>query len=410
MRTAIKYFVDCDGVTEPRGFFASGVASNIMGKNNGKLDIGVIYSKRSCTAAGTFTTNDVKAAPVRYCMELMNEPSPVFHGIVANSGNANACTGKQGDLDCSKMASETARHLKVKPHQVLVCSTGRIGVPMPMSRITAGIAHACQDTIEELDGGKAFQEAILTSDTRTKSCSAVIETPSGKITIGGTVKGAGMIQPNMATMLAFLTTDSGVSPTYLKKCLSIAVDKSFNRMTIDGDMSTNDSVLFLANGFSGVDLDKESSETKSAFEKAVCQICATLARKCVTDGEKVTKFVELQINGASSQEDAEKVGRCVANSLLVKSSWYGSDPNWGRIVDAAGYAQVGMDFDQFDLSYENVPAVEKGKPLPMNKAKWKEIVSQKSFIIKMNLNMGNKSAVIWSNDLSEEYVNYNKSE
>ena len=406
----MKFFLDCDGVTEAQGFFASGVASNIMGKNNGKLDLGIIFSKRPCTSAGTFTTNDVKASPVRYCMELLDNPNQVFHGVVANSGNANACTGKQGDLDCAKMASETARHLKVDSSEVLVCSTGRIGVQLPMSRITAGIANACQDTLDELDGGKAFQEAILTSDTRTKSCSAQIETPSGKVTIGGTVKGAGMIQPNMATMLAFLTTDADVSSNFLKKCLGTAVDQSFNRMTIDGDMSTNDSVLILANGFSRVKIEEQSGVIQAEFKDAVLQVCKTLARKCVTDGEKVTKFVELQIDGAPSNEDAEKVARCIANSLLVKSSWYGSDPNWGRIVDAAGYAQIGLDFDRFDLSYNEVPAVEMGKPLPMNKNKWKEIVSQKAFELKIHLHMGEGSAIIWSNDLSEEYVNYNKSE
>ena len=406
----MKFFLDCDGVTEAQGFFASGVACNIMGKNNGKLDLGIIYSKRPCNAAGTFTTNDVKASPVRYCMELLDNPNQVFHGVVANSGNANACTGKQGDLDCAKMASETARHLKVDSSEVLVCSTGRIGVQLPMSRITAGIANACQDTLDELDGGKAFQEAILTSDTRTKSCSAQIETPSGKVTIGGTVKGAGMIQPNMATMLAFLTTDADVSSNFLKKCLGTAVDQSFNRMTIDGDMSTNDSVLILANGFSRVKIEEQSGVIQAEFKDAVLQVCKTLARKCVTDGEKVTKFVELQIDGAPSNEDAEKVARCIANSLLVKSSWYGSDPNWGRIVDAAGYAQIGLDFDRFDLSYNEVPAVEMGKPLPMNKNKWKEIVSQKAFELKIHLHMGEGSAIIWSNDLSEEYVNYNKSE
>ncbi len=406
----MKFFVDCDGVTEAKGFFASGVASNILGKNNGKLDLGVIFSRRPCTAAGTFTTNDVKAAPVHYCMELLRDPNQTFHGVVANSGNANACTGEQGFLDCVKMASETARHLKVEPKEVFVCSTGRIGVPLPMSRITAGIANACQDTIDELDGGNAFQEAILTSDTRTKSCSAQIDSPSGKITIGGTVKGAGMIQPNMATMLAFLTTDAAVSGAFLQKCLTIAVEKSFNRMTIDGDMSTNDSVLFLANGFTGVEVDKESSQIKNSFQDAVTHICTTLARKCVTDGEKVTKFVELKINGAKNDKDAETVARCIANSLLVKSSWYGSDPNWGRIVDAAGYSKVGLNFDSFDLCYNDVPAVQKGKPLTMNKPKWKEVVSQKAFEIKINLNMGKGSAVIWTNDLSEAYVNYNKSE
>ena len=406
----MKFYEDCEGITEPQGFFATGVPCNISGKNNGKLDLGLIYSPRPCHAAGTFTTNDVKASPVRYCMNLLNDPKQIFHGVLANSANANACTGEQGDADCSKMASETARHLKVHSKEVLICSTGRIGVHLPMSRITAGIADACQDTLEELDGGKAFQEAILTSDTRTKSCSAQIQTSSGKVTIGGTVKGAGMIQPDMATMLAFLTTDAIASPSFLKACLLEAVKNSFNRMTIDGDMSTNDSVLFLANGFSNVDIQNESRDVVSEFRKAVMRVCSCLARKCVTDGEKVTKFIEIQLDGAKNDDDADRVTRCIANSLLVKSSWYGSDPNWGRIVDAAGYAKVGLDFNQFDLFYNDVQAVKKGQPLPANKAKWKEIVSQKSFIIKINLNVGKGSAVLWSNDLSEEYVNYNKSE
>jgi len=406
----MKLFVDCDGVTEPQGFFASGVACNVMGKNNGKLDLGIIYSSKPCTAAGTFTTNDVKASPVKYCLDLLSDQKQVFHGVVANSGNANACTGKQGDLNCLKMASETARHLNVHSREILVCSTGRIGVELPMSRITAGIAHACQDTLDELDGGKAFQESILTSDTRTKSCSAQIDTPTGRIVIGGTVKGAGMIQPNMATMLAFLTTDAEVPSSFLQECLSLAVDQSFNRMTIDGDMSTNDSVLFLANGFSRIRLMDQSDQIQSIFKDTVIKICQTLAQKCVTDGEKVTKFVEVRVEGATSDQDAEKVSRSVANSLLVKTSWFGSDPNWGRLVDAAGYAKVGLDFDLLDIYYNDVPALVKGSPKPMNKGKWKEIVSQKSFSITLNLNMGKGSYLVWSNDLSEEYVNYNKSE
>ena len=406
----MKFFEDCDGVTEPKGFFASGVSCNILGKNNAKLDLGVLYSPRPCSGAGTFTNNDVKAAPVRYCMDLLGNTKQSFHGIVANSGNANACTGIQGESDCRKMASETARHLQVLPNEILVCSTGRIGVELPMSRITAGISNACQDNLDELDGGKAFQQAILTSDTRTKSCSAQINTPSGAVTIGGVVKGAGMIQPNMATMLAFLTTDAQLPSSLLSECLKNAVNQSFNRITIDGDMSTNDTVLFLANGFTGINLKKESSNVIKQFQEAVERICSCLAKKCVTDGEKVTKFVELHVAGASNASKAEKVARCIANSLLVKSSWYGSDPNWGRIVDAAGYAQIGLDFNSLDLWYGDVPAVVKGKPLVMNKPKWKEIVSNKSFSIRLNLNQGKSDATLWTNDLSEEYVNYNKSE
>jgi len=332
------------------------------------------------------------------------------HAIVANSGNANACTGRQGELDTKKMAAEVARHFNIHSKEVLVCSTGRIGEPLPMSRITAGIRDAADDIIQEYDGAKAFQEAILTSDTCTKSCSAKISATVGEITVGGVVKGAGMIEPNMATMLAFLTTDLGASNAELQSILAEAVNKSFNRITIDGDMSTNDTVLLMANGNSGIQFSKESKKFQQNFVEAVEAVCAALAKKCVSDGEKVTKFVRMKVTGAKTPEDAEKVARCVANSLLVKSSWYGSDPNWGRIIDAAGYAKVGMDFDQVDLHYNDIPALIKGEPQVGNKSQWKEIVSGKEFSITLHLNMGKASGEIWSNDLSEEYVNFNKSE
>lgn len=279
-----------------------------------------------------------------------------------------------------------------------------------MSRITAGIAHACRDCLDELNGGRAFQEAILTSDTRAKSCSAKIDTSKGKVTIGGVVKGAGMIQPNMATMLAFLATDASVSSSFLQQCLASAVEQSFNRITIDGDMSTNDSVLFLSNGFSGVKLEEESSRVIDEFKLAVGKVCSTLAKKCVMDGEKVTKFVEVCVSGAKDDASALRVGRCITNSLLVKSSWYGGDPNWGRIVDAAGYAGVGLIYDRLDLDYGEVPALVKGEPRSANKEKWKEVVAQKAFVIRINLNMGSGSSTLWSNDLSEAYVRYNMSE
>jgi glutamate N-acetyltransferase/amino-acid N-acetyltransferase len=406
----MKFYDDGDALTEPRGFFCSGVHCDVKGKRNGKLDLGIIYSKKPCSVAGVFTTNDVRAAPVRYCESLIKDEKTLCHAIVANSGNANACTGRQGELDTKKMAAEVARHFNIHSKEVLVCSTGRIGEPLPMSRITAGIRDAADDIIQEYDGAKAFQEAILTSDTCTKSCSAKISASVGEITVGGVVKGAGMIEPNMATMLAFLTTDLGSSNAELQAILAKAVNKSFNRITIDGDMSTNDTVLLMANGNSGIQLNKESKKFQQNFADAVEAVCAALAKKCVSDGEKVTKFVRMKVTGAKTTEDAEKVARCVANSLLVKSSWYGSDPNWGRIIDAAGYAKVGMDFDQVDLHYNDIPALIKGEPQVGNKSQWKEIVSGKEFSITLHLNMGKASGEIWSNDLSEEYVNFNKSE
>ena len=406
----MKFFENGDGLTEPRGFFCSGVHCDVKEKKDGKLDLGIVYSKKPCSAAGVFTTNDVKAAPVTYSQELLADQSAKFHGIVANSGNANACTGDQGYSDSTKMASEVARHLNLHSKEILVCSTGRIGVPLPMSRITIGIRDATEDVRQELDGARAFQEAILTSDTCTKSCSAKFETPTGEVTVGGVVKGAGMIEPNMATMLAFLTTDANASNSFLQGVLEQAVNRSFNRITIDGDMSTNDSVLFLANGNSGVKLEKESGSVTNRFTQAVEAVCSCLARKCVSDGEKVTKFVRVKVKGAPDDQSAEKVARCVANSLLVKTSWFGSDPNWGRIVDAAGYARVGLDINRLDMHYDDVPALSKGEPVQENKDRWKGVVSAKDFSISLDLNLGNGESEIWSNDLSEEYVNFNKSE
>ncbi|MEJ6621171.1 MAG: bifunctional glutamate N-acetyltransferase/amino-acid acetyltransferase ArgJ [Opitutae bacterium] len=406
----MKFFENGDALTEPMGFFCSGVHCDVKGVRNGKLDLGIIYSPKPCIGAGVFTTNDVQAAPVRYSKQLISESGSTFHAIVANSGNANACTGNQGEVDTRKMASEVARHLNIHSKEVLVCSTGRIGVPLPMSRLTTGIRDACEDVRDGCDGARAFQEAILTSDTCTKSCSAKIQCSRGEITIGGVVKGAGMIEPNMATMLAFLTTDIQVSSTKLQDILKEAVEHSFNRITIDGDMSTNDTVLLLANGNSGIKLEEETISVQQEFADAVNAVCSCLARKCVTDGEKVSKFVKVLVKGAKDSDSALKVARCIANSLLVKSSWYGSDPNWGRVIDAAGYAKVGLSFEKLAMFYNETPVLLNGIPLIENKTSWKEIVSSKEFTISLELNMGEAEGEIWSNDLSEEYVNFNKSE
>ncbi|MEJ6524691.1 MAG: bifunctional glutamate N-acetyltransferase/amino-acid acetyltransferase ArgJ [Opitutales bacterium] len=406
----MKFFENGDALTEPMGFFCSGVHCDVKGVRNGKLDLGIIYSPKPCIGAGVFTTNDVQAAPVRYSKQLISESGSTFHAIVANSGNANACTGNQGEVDTRKMASEVARHLNIHSKEVLVCSTGRIGVPLPMSRLTTGIRDACEDVKDGCDGARAFQEAILTSDTCTKSCSAKIQCSRGEITIGGVVKGAGMIEPNMATMLAFLTTDIQVSSTKLQDILKEAVEHSFNRITIDGDMSTNDTVLLLANGNSGIKLEEETISVQQEFADAVNAVCSCLARKCVTDGEKVSKFVKVLVKGAKDSDSALKVARCIANSLLVKSSWYGSDPNWGRVIDAAGYAKVGLSFEKLAMFYNETPVLLNGIPLIENKTSWKEIVSSKEFTISLELNMGEAEGEIWSNDLSEEYVNFNKSE
>ena len=405
----MKFYDDTEGLTEARGFFCAGVHCDVRGKRDGRLDLGIVFSRRPCSAAGVFTTNDVKAAPVLLGIQTLKEGKK-FHAIVANSGNANACTGQQGETDARTMASETARQLNLKPEQVFVCSTGRIGEPLPMSRITAGIHEAAEDLRDEIDGGPSFQKAILTSDTTTKSCLARFETSEGVVSVAGVAKGSGMIQPDMATMLAFLTTDASISRELLQKVLSSANAKSFNRITIDGDMSTNDTALILANGFSEVTITEEDTQALSFFQEAVERVCNRLATKMVGDGEKVTKLVELSVEGAPDPGSAEKVARAIANSLLVKTSWYGSDPNWGRIVDAAGYAKTGLIFENLDLQYDECKVLEKGRRIQANKDKWTEIVSRDQFSISLDLNMGTDSCRLLTSDLSEAYVDFNKSE
>ncbi len=405
----MKFFVDTEGLTEARGFFCSGVHCDVRGKRDGRLDMGIVFSKRPCSAAGVFTTSDVKAAPVHHGQAILAKGEKI-HAIVANSGNANACTGNQGETDARTMAEETARQLDLKPDQVFVCSTGRIGEPLPMSRITTGIKDAAQDLEDGVDGGLAFQRAILTSDTTTKSCLAQFDAPEGTIRVTGVAKGSGMIEPDMATMLAFLTTDAAVSQKLLQEVLSSAVANTFNRITIDGDMSTNDTALILANGFSETTISDENPEMLDTFREAVEKVCSCLARKMVGDGEKVTKLVELIIEGAPDKNTAEKVARAIANSLLVKTSWYGSDPNWGRIAAATGHGKAGVDFEKMELFYGEVGVLKDGQPLLRNKDKWKEVVSNKQFSIRLNLNLGQGSCTLLTSDLSEAYVDFNKSE
>jgi len=405
----MKFQEDGDGLTEAGGFFCAGVSADVRGKRDGRLDLALIQSNRPCSAAGVFTTNDVKAAPVNYCMDLLSRRDTA-RAVVVNSGNANACTGIQGERDARMMASETARQLDLQADEVLVCSTGRIGEKLPTSRITAGIKDAAEDLSEGVEGGRSFLRAILTSDTRTKSCFAEVEGDSGSYRIAGAAKGAGMIEPNMATMLAFLTTDAEVEPSLLRQLLQDAVGETFNKITVDGDMSTNDTVLLLANGFSRVRIASSDTVAVTAFREALGRVCRHLAEKVVGDGERITKVVDLKVDGAVDDTAAERVARAIANSLLVKTSWYGNDPNWGRLVDAAGYARVGLDFDKIDLFYDDEPTLLQGEPQTRNRKKWQAVVERENFAISLNLNQGEGSCQLLTTDLTEGYVDFNKSE
>jgi glutamate N-acetyltransferase/amino-acid N-acetyltransferase len=406
MSNSITFKTDTDGVTDPKGFFASADSADIRGKGNERLDTGVLYSITPCAAAGVFTKNAVKAAPVLDCERVLRVGGPIF-GLVANSGNANACTGNQGIADSLSML-QTAESASGSPKDsFLVCSTGRIGDLLPMDRITPVVKSIASRARDGEKKGTKFSECILTSDTKKKTCTATFAVEGNTVTIGGAAKGAGMIQPNMATMLAFVTTDIAADSTVLQNLLKESVKHSFNAITVDGDMSTNDTVLLLANGQSGVSLDETSMKR---FQQALFQVCDCLADKIVADGERITKVVEILVEGAASDQDAENISRSIGNSLLVKTSWYGNDPNWGRLMDALGYASAQIDQYVIDISYDDVPALVGGDPVPENKPKWKEVVSKPRFTIRINMHQGDGSFRLRASDLTEGYVDFNKSE
>jgi glutamate N-acetyltransferase/amino-acid N-acetyltransferase len=406
---SVQLIDDPKGLSDCPGFQTSAVACDL--RENGdtsRLDLALLSAGEPCYAAGVFTQNDVCAAPVHACREVLASPTAKVGGIVVNSGNANAATGEQGMQDAREMSTlaQTASGIDAP---FLVCSTGRIGRKLPMDKVRSGIERASQDLAGSEENSLRAADAILTSDTRRKCVTARFTYKSKTITVAGIAKGAGMIEPNMATMLAFLVTDLVADNTALKNTLTRACNQTFNRISIDGDMSTNDTVLLLANGQSGIE-PHEYPDLLQAFRDAVYLVCDALAEKIVGDGEKVTKLVELVVEGCASESDAEKVARAVGNSLLVKSSWYGSDPNWGRLACAAGYACIGLDESQFDIHYDDVPALLGGIPQDANITQWKAIVAKKRFRITLNFNQGSRSFRLLTSDLSEAYVHFNKSE
>ena len=399
------------GLVDCPGFKVSGVGADIRETGDKeRLDLALIVADTPCPAAGVFTLNDLCAAPVQLCKTILEKSANQIAGIVVNSGNANAATGEQGMLDAKQMSTLAQLQTGIGS-PFLVCSTGRIGRTLPMLRIDAGITDAAQKLASDTIASQEAADAILTSDTRNKCATAQFEIDGKKVTVAGIAKGAGMIEPNMATMLAFLATDIKAEATDLKTLLKNACDQSFNCISVDGDMSTNDSVLIMANGHSGVSLESEpESATQAAFATAVLEVCSQLSEKIVGDGEKVTKLVELKVKGCLNNEDAEKVARAVGNSLLVKTSWYGNDPNWGRLADAAGYARVGLKAEFLDITYNDCPALIQGVPQDDKIQEWKSIVSEPRFTLIINLNLGSGHYRLLSADLSEAYVDFNKSE
>ncbi|MDP9004565.1 MAG: bifunctional glutamate N-acetyltransferase/amino-acid acetyltransferase ArgJ, partial [Verrucomicrobiota bacterium] len=419
-------------ICAPRGFKAAAVFCDIKrigtgkGSDKGaKRDLGLIVSDVPAAVAGMFTTNQVCAAPVKVSAKHAARKSA--RAIVVNSGNANACTGARGMADAKLMTEITAKNLGLSANEVLVCSTGRIGVPMPMANVKRGIVSTAGSLSRGSARAREVAEAIMTSDTRRKEIAVEFELGGSRVRLGGICKGAGMIQPGMsrdgarpaaglhATMLGFITTDAAIQSSVLKEALEVAVAQSFNRVTVDGDMSTNDTVLILANGLAeNPKIGPASNQDRKIFQSALNFVTLELAKMIVRDGEGVTRFITLHINGARTSADAEIAARAVANSALVKTSWFGGDPNWGRVLCALGYSSAHIDETKVDVGYSAAGksaitfALRRGQPTKATIRTLAKITGQPEFDLHIFLHAGSHACVLYASDLTEEYVEFNK--
>ncbi len=400
--------VENGSVTTPKGFLAAGVTAGI--KESGRPDLAVLYCETPARFAAAFTRNDFAAAPVLYCRQLAASVEFV-RACVFNSGNANACTGRQGLTDTKDTARELAERLDIATDEVLVFSTGRIGVPLPMDKVREGIRAACKTLSSE--GGAPVAEAIMTTDTKPKSLAVKLDIDGVPVHVGGMAKGAGMIAPNLAvakpqaTLLACITTDARLEPGVLDTAFAHSLDSSFNRITVDGDTSTNDSFLALANGLAGNPPVRPGTVEAEQFQGAFCQVAAELARQLVRDGEGATRFVELRVTGARSGLEAETCAKAIANSLLCTTAWFGGDPNWGRILDAAGYAGVKLVPSEVSLYFEGKAVVRGGVSAGVPEAELAKLVDQNELHIDLDLGHGAGEYTVWTCDLSYEYVKIN---
>ncbi|HIE44084.1 MAG TPA: bifunctional glutamate N-acetyltransferase/amino-acid acetyltransferase ArgJ [Candidatus Omnitrophica bacterium] len=394
------------GITSPLGFKATGVSCGI--KEKGKRDLALIYSETPAIAVGMFTTNKFKAAPVILDLRYLKRRNR-FHAVVVNSGNANAATGEKGLRDAEKMASVTAENLGIEREEVLVASTGVIGVELPIEKIEKGIVEA----VETLSyrGSSLAAEAIITTDTYPKEVSLETKIKGrGKktIKIGGIAKGSGMVCPNLATMLAFLTTDACISEEAMKESLRLAVSESFNRITVDGCMSTNDTVILMANGLGRNQRIKLESEHFGIFLEALTLLCQSLARMIVGDGEGASKLIEVRVKGAWNSKDAHRAAKAIANSSLVKTAIYGGDPNWGRIISALGSVKVKFKPEKVSLKLQDMPLIEKGEYLRYEEKELSESLKKADQVsIEIDLHQGAKETTVWTCDLTEEYIKIN---
>ena len=396
--------VEEGGVTTPRGFLASGVACGIKG--DGGKDLSLICSERVGRVVGLFTENRVPAAPV--VLSRRHAQPGSGRAVVINSGNANACTGPAGMANATEMVNRVAQGIGCPPEEVFVCSTGRIGTPLPMTKVRKGIDLALEQLSPQ--GGPDAALGILTTDTYPKTMGLRVSLGDQDLFLGGIAKGAGMIDPHLATMLCIVTTDADVSAEALSAAARRAAADSFNRISIDGDCSTNDTVLVFANGLArNRRLTLESGEFR-LFQSALSLLMGRLARMIVEDGEGISKVVEILVQGASQEQDAERAARAVAHSLLVKCAWHGEDPNWGRILAAIGYSGVSVDGSRVDIFYNGVQAVAAGARARTPARLLREVVRLPQFTILIDLGIGSGHFRLLTTDLTERYVRLNKGE
>jgi glutamate N-acetyltransferase/amino-acid N-acetyltransferase len=392
------------GVTSAAGFQAAGIACGI--KPRGEKDIALIVSDVPAIAAATFTTNLVKAAPVKVSMKHLRNGK--MRGVIINAGCANACTGVAGIADAKAMVEHVAEEFQSKAREWLVCSTGRIGNRLPMVKVRKGIEKAAAKLGP--NNGVEAAKAIMTTDTRRKEFAMRFKVDGRKVTIGGMAKGAGMIHPNMATMLCVITTDATIDKAALKACVDDAVEHSFNRISVDGDTSTNDTVIVLANGVSGTNLLKSYHPQFALFKKTLTHVMRKLARMIVEDGEGITRVVDVVVKGAASAQDAKLAALAVAKSELIKTSWTGGDPNWGRIMAALGYSGARVREEMIEIFYDGLVAVINGQPSKTPLIKLRKLVRKPKFTITIHLHSGTGEYSILTTDLTEEYVRINKGE
>lgn len=393
-------FIEQGSVTTTPGFSAAGIYAGIKKK---RKDLALIYSQVPCSAAGTFTINKVKAAPLLLSKEVISKGNKV-KAVLVNSGNANACTGEIGFEDAKTTQKYCAEKLGINQNEVLVSSTGVIGQRLPVEKLIGGIDLIVPELSEE--GGISAAEAIMTTDTKRKSYAVQIELSSGIVTIGSICKGSGMIMPNMATMLAFITTDAEIESTLLQKILTQTVNLTFNKVSVDGETSTNDMVILMANGVSNIKIT-ENSEDEIKFAEGLFAICKEMAKAIASDGEGATKLMTINITGAHSQKDADLAGKCIANSPLVKTAVYGRDANWGRIMSSIGMSGADVEPDKVSIYFDQVPIVLPGFNIVLDEGKATEVLTKNEVQINVNLNGGSFRSTWWSCDFTENYIRIN---